>query len=291
MNKNNFYSFILTLVFILLLIPHAPCLAGAFASENRIASVSHIEKSPYHNYFYRDRQDEVTADGFSGGDIDDAKTAGGDLKAALQSAEPSSCIKFDDVKGSGKYPYNFRVIDNKLFAGGNLFNPVTLSNSAERVKKYLMLLKVIGAKNIIALNVPATQNRELKMVKQLCAELGLNFYACRMNSETVPDDKQTVTLMRLIDEGAYVHCNWGCDRTGAVIAKYLVLKKGYSGEEAFKAVISKGSHSGSLGGLKQTPTYKKLVLYFWPEIAEQNPNAADKYRIGYAADEAPASVR
>ena len=292
MKKNNFYLLILTPVFILLLIPRTPCFAGAFASEGRFASVSHFEKSPYHDYFYRDRQDEVTADGFSGGDIDEAKTTdAGALKSALRSKEPSTCIKFDDVRGSGKYPYNFRVIDNKLFAGGNLFNPVTLSNSTERVKKYLMLLKIIGAKNIIALNVPAVQSRENRIVKELCAELGLNFYTCRMNSETVPDDEQTDTLMRLIDEGAYVHCNWGCDRTGTIIAKYLILKKGYSGEEAFKAVISKGSHSGSLGGLKQTPTYKKLVLYFWPEIAEQDPKAAGKYRIGYAAGEAPIGVR
>ncbi|HOD43020.1 MAG TPA: hypothetical protein PKL57_20900, partial [Candidatus Wallbacteria bacterium] len=157
--------------------------------------------------------------------------------------------------------------------------PVTLANSPERVKKYLIFLKVIGAKNIIALNVPVTQGREIKMIKEFCAELDLNFYPCRMNSETVPDAEQTETLMRLIDEGAYVHCNWGCDRTGSVIAKYLVLRKGYSGEEAFKAVISKGTHSGTLGGLKQTPTYKKLILYFWPEVAEQSPATAGKYQL------------
>ncbi len=268
-----------------LLSPGAFAFAGGTDSAHRLASAAYIEKSPYHNYFYRDRAGEITSDGFCDGELEENAKADQRLNRSLKGPEPSACIKFDDVKGSGKYPYNFRVIDNKLFAGGNLFNPITLKNTPERVKKYLMLLKIIGAKNIIALNVPVNQGRELKLIKEFCDELNINFYACRMNSETVPDDEQTDALMSMIEEGAYIHCNWGCDRTGAVIAKYLVLRKGYSGEEAFNAVISKGSHSGSLGGLKQTPTYKKLVLYFWPEIAAQNPEAAGRYQIGRRASE------
>lgn len=283
-NKLNLITisglFAISLLILLLLPAQFAFAGGAEVSGHKLASAAYIEKSPYHNYFYRDRAGEVTSDGFCDGELEENSKTGERLGRSLKGPEPSACIKFDDVKGSGKYPYNFRVIDNKLFAGGNLFNPVTLKNTPELVKKYLMLLKIIGAKNIIALNVPLNQGRELKIIKEFCAELGINFYPCRMNSETVPNDEQTETIMRLIEEGAYIHCNWGCDRTGAVIAKYLVLHKGYSGEEAFNAVISKGSHSGSLGGLKQTPTYKKLVLYFWPEIAAQNPEAAERYQIG-----------
>ncbi len=253
--------------------------AGESQPEIRLASaIPCAEKSPYHNYFYRESEDEITSDGFCSGSLEE-NAPGIDLEKAFKGKQKSDCIKFDDVKGSGKYPYNFRVIDNKLFAGGNLFNPVTLKNSPERVKKYLMLLKLIGARNIVALNVPLNHGRELKLIKEFCVELNINFYACRMNSETVPDDTQTETIMRMIDEGAYIHCNWGCDRTGAIIARYLVARRGYNGEEAFNAVISKGSHSGLLGGLKQTPTYKKLVLYFWPDIAAQNPETASRYEI------------
>jgi|GEM_PF-883921 len=244
--------------------------------QNSIASISHIKNI---NDWNAEAEPEVTADGFSGNGFDDELELKDFAIEKKVVREESVCIKFDDVKGSGKYPYNFRMIDNKLCAGGNLFNPITQGNSAERVKKYILFLKVIGVKHIIALNVPAHKTRELDMISGFCKELEMNLYQCRMNSETVPSEEQTKKIMAMIDEGAYVHCNWGCDRTGTIIAKYLVLKKGYTGEEAFRAVISKGTHSGLMGGLKQTPTYKKLVLYFWPEMESENPEVASKYEM------------
>jgi len=200
--------------------------------------------------------------------------------AGGESAKAASvCEKYGDCEGAGKYPYNFRIIDKKLFAGGNLFGPAVSKNAPAKVLKYLELLKSLGVKSIILLNVPAGYGSEGKTIEKYCGELGLEFYPCRMNAETVPDAAQTEKIMRLIEGGAYVHCNWGCDRTGSVIAKYLVMKKGYSGADAFHAVISGGSHSGKLGGLKQTPSYKKLLLYFWPNAASEDSKAAAKYGI------------
>jgi len=191
----------------------------------------------------------------------------------------SVCEKYSDCKGSGKYPYNFRSIDNKLFAGGNLFGPAVSKNNPAKVLQYLKLLKSFGVNAVILLNVPAGYNAESRTIEKYCGELGLEFYPCRMNAETVPDASQTEKLMRLIDGGAYVHCNWGCDRTGTVIAKYLVERMGYSGIDAFHAVIGGGSHSGKLGGLKQASSYKKLLLYFWPNVASEDPQVASKYGI------------
>lgn len=185
----------------------------------------------------------------------------------LCAKEISVCVKYDDVRGSGKYPYNFRVIDGKLFAGGNLFNPVGHLNSEEKVLSYLKLLETLGVKNIIALNVPEN-DKEIKILEKLCARENLQLYKCPMNGEKVPTGAETQKIMRLISEGAYVHCNWGADRTGAVIAKYLRLEKKYTGLEAWSSVISGGPCAGKLGGLKQNSDYKNLILYFWPDVKE-----------------------
>lgn len=192
--------------------------------------------------------------------------------------EASTCVKFDDCGGSGEYPYNFRVIDEKLFAGGNLFGPLAKKkNSTEKVDEYIEFLNSLGVKSIIALNVPAGNTAELDYIGKKCEEKGMKLYRFRMTSEEVPNSEQTKKIMELIENKAYVHCNWGCDRTGTIIAKYLILKKGYSGEKALRAVINGGSHSGRLGGFKQMPQYRKLLLYFWPDAVSEKSEVAKKF--------------
>lgn len=195
------------------------------------------------------------------------------LILSVESMAESICKKEDDVWGSGKYPYNFRIIDNKLYAGGSFFNPEHHGNSTEKVRSYIKLLKTMGVTSVIALNSPGSE--EEKIVK----EEGLVFYSCPMNAEKVPNNKETIKIMELIDKKAYVHCEWGADRTGAVIAKYLRLKCGYKGYEAWKAVITGGSHSGIIGGLKKDYSYSKLLLYFWPEVFKESRDVCEIYGL------------
>lgn len=195
-------------------------------------------------------------------------------------ASGSSSVKiYDDAGGSGAVPYNYRVIDAKLHAGGNLFNPVTHSNSVKKVEEYLSFLTSQGVGHLVFLHVPDGGSDEIDVIAGLCEKYGIRTHRCRMTADEIPDDERTTWLMSLIDEGAYVHCMWGADRTGAVIARYLRLKKGYSGHESWKAVIGGGSHAGKMGGFKKTPGNKKLVLFFWPEVIAENPEIANIYDL------------
>lgn len=181
----------------------------------------------------------------------------------------SACIKYDDVKGSGNYPYNFRDIDNRLFAGGSLFNPVSKSNSDEKVVEYLRLLKSKGVSSILLLHVPLKDSFTPRL-ELLCEKEKLKLIKMRMNAEQVPNEEQTKLIMEAIDSGTYAHCMWGCDRTGAIIGKYL-RTKGYTGREALEAIVNNGSHSGKLGGFKKKSGNRNLLLYFWPEVASESP--------------------
>lgn len=66
----------------------------------------------------------------------------------------------------------------------------------------------------------------------------------------------------------YIHCRWGADRTGAIIARYLIEEDGYSTVEAWQAVRNNGSHAGALGGLKTGPDYRNLMLFISPQAAD-----------------------
>ena len=187
----------------------------------------------------------------------------------------SVCNKQEDVGGSGLYPYNFRLIDNCLAAGGSLFNPVSKSNSDEKVCEYIRFLKKIGINSLMLLHVPLKDSLTPRL-EQCCKKEGMELIKMRMNAEQLPTDEQTSFLMNAIASGSYVHCMWGCDRTGAIIGKYL-RTKGYSGREAFEAIINKGTHAGKLGGFKRKSGNKNLLLYFWPEVSGEAPEIYEEF--------------
>ncbi|MGM0599333.1 MAG: hypothetical protein ACQETH_05905 [Candidatus Rifleibacteriota bacterium] len=193
-------------------------------------------------------------------------------------AANSICQKFDDVSGSGKYPFNFRAIDNRLFAGGFLFNPINKDNSDQKVRQFLKLLAEFNVKTLILLHVPAGEDPFTTRLEALCRLENLNLMKMRMNAVEVPDEIETRKIMQAVDNGAYVHCMWGCDRTGAIIGRYLVDRMKYEPEDAYRAIIKSGSHSGKKGGFKEIKGNQKLLLYFWPEVAEQSPEIWQKFK-------------
>jgi len=176
----------------------------------------------------------------------------------------SVCEKYpsSQVKGFGPLPYNCRVIDGHIYAGGHPLNPINdFGDSDDQVKNILSFLKSKGVKTVIDLeNTRSIQSR----YQGLLDNAGIKRLHIPLNASKVPTPFQWQQIKEAMKQPVYIHCKWGADRTGAIIAKYLVDVDGYDPEKAYEAVITGGSHAGPLGGLKKGKSYANLVRFFWP---------------------------
>jgi protein tyrosine phosphatase (PTP) superfamily phosphohydrolase (DUF442 family) len=181
--------------------------------------------------------------------------------AASVLAASSVCEKFpaDKVGGSGPLPYNYRVIDGHIHAGGHPMNPKGFMNTDKQALSILNYLKSKGVTWIIDLeNTKEIQGPYAGLLKKA----GMKRLHIPMSSSKVPTEAEWKQTKELMEGKVYIHCKWGADRTGAVIARYLIEEKGYSTREAFNAVITGGSHAGVLGGFKKIPGNRNLLLFF-----------------------------
>ena len=178
-------------------------------------------------------------------------------------AATSEVISFPrkQVSGTGPLPYNYRVIDNQIHAGGHPLNPANgFKNSNEKIEVILARLKFLGVETILDLeNTQGIQKRYEYFLK----EAGIKRLHIPMSGVKVPNPKEWQQIKAALKKPIYIHCKWGADRTGAIIGRYLVEEKGYTPEEAYQAVITGGTHAGPLGGLKTGWWYRKLKGFIW----------------------------
>jgi len=158
---------------------------------------------------------------------------------------------------SSSLPYNYRIIDNHIHAGGHPLNPQNnFANSDQLVLATLNYLKSQGIKTIIDLeNTKSIQKRYTQFLNQA----GLTRIHIPMNSNKVPTKEEWLIIKKALKEPVYIHCKWGADRTGAVIGRYLVEVKGFKPEQALKMVKTGGKYAGQEGGLKNYPI---LIRFF-----------------------------
>ena len=165
-------------------------------------------------------------------------------------AADSTVIKFPakDVSGSGPLPYNYRIIDGHIHAGGHPLNPATaFSNSDEQV---LSILNYFKSKNVLTIIDLENSQRIQARYQRLLKQAGIKRLHIPLNQVKVPNRAEWGKIKEAMKGPVYIHCMWGADRTGMVIARYLVEEKGYTPEQAYQAVITGGSHAGAKGGFK-----------------------------------------
>ena len=168
---------------------------------------------------------------------------------------------FASIPSLGLLPYNFRIIDDNVCAGGHPLGPDTgFGNSDERTLLILPGIKNRGIDTVIDLeNTRSIQSR----YKRLLDKAGLKRLHIPMHAAKVPNKEEWKLIKKAMEKPVYIHCKWGADRTGAVIGRYLVEEKGYTPEAAYNSVITGGKFAGPLGGLKTGWPYHKLKDFIY----------------------------
>lgn len=117
---------------------------------------------------------------------------------------------------------NLDRVDNRLFRGAQ---PNALG---------IETLNQLGIRTIINLRLSTdTWLAE----EQEAAKNGINYINVPMNPLGRPTDEQVDTVLAIIESSqvpVFVHCEYGCDRTGTIVACYRIKRYGWTGKQALK---------------------------------------------------------
>lgn len=131
-------------------------------------------------------------------------------------------------QGDIKLPKNFHQVNDRLY------------RSAQPDKDEFTTLKNKGVKTVI--NLRNTDDKA-EDEKKLVESLGLRYFNVPFERHGSPTDEQIEKVLSIIEnsEGVVlVHCKYGSDRTGVVVAIYRIKHDGWTSEQAIKEAEKHG---------------------------------------------------
>ena len=140
---------------------------------------------------------------------------------------------------------NFGKVNEKLFRGG------------QPSESGVARLKELGVKSIIDLRLPAEVK---KQEKAAALANGLVYTNVPLRGLGAPRDEQVKTVLGLIDtlpSPVFIHCVYGCDRTGTIVACYRIAGDKWSNEDALAEAKQYGLSSLERGMKKYISEFGK----------------------------------
>ena len=180
--------------------------------------------------------------------------------AASMLVFPSSSVSAWATRSHEDLP-KFAQVSEILYRGG------------QPTKAGLEELKNRGIKTVVSLrhnkNQTLTESNEAK-------ELGLNFKSLPMDGLHKPTPAQVKLFFKTVqdteNQPVFVHCEWGMDRTGVMVALYREEYDHWGAKKAYDEMVKMG--------------FEKKYIWFADSVFDY-----EAAKNGYASKERPVSVR
>jgi protein tyrosine/serine phosphatase len=144
---------------------------------------------------------------------------------------PSGCTTTN--RGFNNPIDNFDKVDDKVLRGAQP-NVIGLGN-----------LKAEGVTDIVCLREEDYWQKE----PALCADLGIEFHHIPLNPMRAPAQETVKEVLKVIKNAkgkVFIHCQFGCDRTGVVVAIYRIVN-GEKNKVALDDAMKHGMSSWEIG--------------------------------------------
>jgi tyrosine-protein phosphatase SIW14 len=160
---------------------------------------------------------------------------------------PAEKLKIEGVHNAGK-------VSDVLFRG------------AQPTAKGLAQLKTAGVTTIVNLR---QEGLEVERERKVTESLGLRFLNIPVVGWSLPSDAQVAQFLNLFREPAgqrvFVHCYYGDDRTGVMVATYRIAQLHWTADQAIDEMHSFGFH-----------------YYFYPNMASYVRNFPANFAVASA---------